>query len=426
MEGFALSDTWTNFHSLYRLTLALGLGLFVGLEREWRGKEAGLRTFGFAALLGAMGGMLGDVYGPLCISLLTVLVVMLNLQSLRANQGTELTTSAALLVIGMCGVFCGKGHTITPAAVGVVTAGLLAWKERLAIFSHNLTAEELRAEILLAILTFAIYPVLPQEAIDPWNLIEPRTAWMTVILVAATGFVNYVLWRLFGEKGLEMTGFFGGLVNSNITVTELSHRAHETDNRFPETIYRAVLLATMAMSLRNAFLLAVLAFTAFIASIVPLLFILVPCAFLVWNSKRTHKNKTTSSPLLSLSSPFSILGALKFGLIFLILQVIGALASEGLGQYGFYAVSIIGGLISSASAVASAAALVSHQKISASAGGTGAVFASVASAAMQALIVYRYAGNRNLAKRIGLQLFVILTLVIACLLIEPEFFAFTF
>jgi len=33
-----------------------GARSFIGLERERRGKEAGLRTFGFIALLGALGG----------------------------------------------------------------------------------------------------------------------------------------------------------------------------------------------------------------------------------------------------------------------------------------------------------------------------------------------------------------------------------
>ena len=47
--------TLLHLPTLIRLALALGIGLFVGLEREWRGKEAGLRTFGFAGLLGGLG-----------------------------------------------------------------------------------------------------------------------------------------------------------------------------------------------------------------------------------------------------------------------------------------------------------------------------------------------------------------------------------
>jgi hypothetical protein len=102
--------------TMSRLLLALAVGLFVGLEREHRGKEAGLRTFGFAALLGSLGGLLGEPYALLCLGFLGVLIAFLNLQALRANQGAELTTSAALLVTGICGVLCGVGHTLTPVA----------------------------------------------------------------------------------------------------------------------------------------------------------------------------------------------------------------------------------------------------------------------------------------------------------------------
>ena len=52
---------WSPGPTLARLALALGLGMLTGIERERRGKEAGLRTFTLGALLGAVGGLLGTV-----------------------------------------------------------------------------------------------------------------------------------------------------------------------------------------------------------------------------------------------------------------------------------------------------------------------------------------------------------------------------
>jgi len=88
---------WPYLQILVRLALSLALGLLIGLEREWRGKEAGLRTFGFICLLGALGGSLGTAYSLVILALVGMLAVLLNVQTLRANQGTELTTSAAML-----------------------------------------------------------------------------------------------------------------------------------------------------------------------------------------------------------------------------------------------------------------------------------------------------------------------------------------
>jgi len=238
-----------------RLALALALGLFVGLERERRGKEAGLRTFGFAALLGGLGGLLGEAYALLALGLLGIMVVFLNWATLRDGQGLELTTSAALLVTGFTGTLAGQGHTFTPVTAAVASAALLAWKERLAGFSLHLTEDEVRSAILLAILAFIIFPVLPQAPLDPWGLVEPRAAWLTVILIAAIGFANYVLLKAYGTRGVELAGFLGGLVNSTVTVTELASRARDAGGRLAGVVYCGVLLSTAAMAVRNAVLL---------------------------------------------------------------------------------------------------------------------------------------------------------------------------
>ena len=164
---------WPYLPALERLALALALGLFVGLERQRRGKEAGVRTFAFASLAGCLGSLLGDPYALAALALVGLLVLILTVHALRANHATELTTSAALIVIGFTGVLCGKGHTFTPTAVGVLTAALLAYKESFTGFSVGLTEAELRSAILLAILACVVYPALPEGVLDTWGLIEP-------------------------------------------------------------------------------------------------------------------------------------------------------------------------------------------------------------------------------------------------------------
>jgi uncharacterized membrane protein (DUF4010 family) len=414
--------------TLARLTLALAVGLFVGLEREWRGKEAGLRTFGFAALLGGLGGLLGTSFALLAIASLLVLLAFLNWQSLKTQGGVELTTSAALLVTGFTGVLCGLGHVTIPAAVAVVTAGLLAWKERLAGFSHKITAEELRSAILLAILAFAVYPILPQHAVDPWGLIEPRAAWVTVILIAAIGFANYLLWKLFGTKGVEITGFLGGLVNSTVTVTELATRVTGPKSALSDVAYRGVLLATAAMALRNAVLLGLLSYKALVQSVVPLVLILLTSIGLaLWPSRASAKEEANEeaghevdAPALPLTSPFALSSALKYGLLFLAMQVVGGIAQKGLGRFGFFAVSAIGGLVSSASSVASAAALAANHTIGPTTAGIGAIIASLASAVINFVLVARLTPERRLIMRVGRALSLVIALGLVGAFIQAQ------
>lgn len=412
MNPLAPTHIWVPFESLGRLLLALLLGLFVGLEREWRGKDAGLRTFGLVSLLGAMGSMLGPGYALVSLGLVGVLVGFLNLQSMRAEKGTELTTSAALLVTALSGSLCGLGHTFTPTAVAVVTTGLLSYKERLADFGHSLTAEELRSAVLLGILTFAIYPVLPARPVDPWGLIAPRSAWMTVILIAGIGFANYVLWKLFGSRGIEFAGFLGGLVNSTVTVTELASRVGEAGGDLGSVAYRGVLLSVAAMSVRNAVLLGIFKPQALAVAGGSLGLMFIASAALALLGRRAPAPSSAEAPF-TLKSPFSLRSALKFGLIFLGLQVLGALALSLFGRFGFYGVSLVGGFVSSASAVASAGMLAAADRVSVSVAGVGAVLASLASVTVNLILVARLSSSRDLVRRLAAATLVLLALGLA-------------
>jgi uncharacterized membrane protein (DUF4010 family) len=393
---------WPYLPTLVRLALALAIGLFVGVERERRGKESGLRTFGFAALLGGIGGLLGDNYALLSLILLGVLIVFLNIQTLRSNQGTELTTSAALLVTGFAGVLCGQGHTLTPAAIAVIATALLALKQPLAGFSIGLSEIELRSAILLAILAIVIYPALPAGTVDPWGIIDLRTAWVTVILIAGIGFVNYVLWKIYGSHGVELTGFLGGLINSSVAVSELALRVRETDGQLGDVAYRGMLLAVAAMIVRNAILLAILAPRALVsAALAFALMLSVAAGLAFWHWRRAPEANGSDMPALRLKSPFSLQSAIKFGLLLLLIQLASVLAQHLAGPTGVFAISFFGGLFSSASAVASNANLSAQGTISTAVAGTGAVIASLTSVAINLPLVLS-GQNKRLTQRLML------------------------
>ena len=301
------TSLWPFLPTFQRLALALAIGLFAGLEREHRGKEAGLRTFAFIALIGCVGALLGESFALLSVGLTGVLIVLLNVQTMRAGEGIELTTSAALVLIALAGILAGEGQTLTPTVLAVITAALLAWKQPLHKFSLGLTDSELRSAILLAILAFVVYPVLPRGFADRWELLDLRAAWIIVMLIAGIGFVNYILLKMYGPKGVALTGFLGGIVNSTVTVTEMATRDRDSGDALTGVAYAGILLAIVASILRNAVLLVLLAPAALVSGMLAFtLMIGAGVVLLVLHyrsvraSEATARSRSCSPPLKAL------------------------------------------------------------------------------------------------------------------------------
>ena len=159
------------------------------------------------------------------------------------------------------------------------------------------------------------------------------------------------------------------------------------------------------MLIRNAVLLGLIAPAALLAGAVPLGLMLAGTLGVALVGQRGDKSTAKDgSGAREMASPFSLALALKYGLIFLALQVGGTLAQRSLGEAGFYAVSIAGGLVSSASAVASAGNLASTGTLSPSVAAIGALLASVTSALINLPIVARVAGDRALTRRVAVVL----------------------
>jgi len=402
--------SWPYLAILERLALALALGLFTGFERERRGKEAGLRTFGFAALLGGVGGLLGTPFALLGLSFVCLLVILLNLQSLLASGSVELTTSVALLVTGFVGVLAGLGHTLTPTALAIVTAGLLASKRRLVWLTDVLTEEEVRAGILLAVLAFVVYPALPPGKVDPWHLIDAQEAWVTVILIAAIGVVNYALLKLLGQRGMLLAGFLGALANSKVAIAEIARSSHELKGVLSRVTYITLNFTTAAVVIRNTGLLLVLAPEAAVATAASsglmLLASLAPGLRLL---KPSDDGGPSDRPI-PLSSPLSLISVLRFGLLFLALQVAGALAQRQFGSGGFFIVCVLGGFVSSASAVASAATLNRAHTITTAVAGTGVLLTTAVSILVNLILYSRVARDWPMTKRYGAMTAIVIVL----------------
>jgi uncharacterized membrane protein (DUF4010 family) len=58
--------------------------------------------------------------------------------------------------------------------IGALALILLALKPQLRAFAGGLTQQEVRSTLLLGLLGFVIWPLLPDRFVDPWQLLQPR------------------------------------------------------------------------------------------------------------------------------------------------------------------------------------------------------------------------------------------------------------
>jgi uncharacterized membrane protein (DUF4010 family) len=386
-----------------KLSAALGIGLLVGFEREWSNKDVGVRTFALVSLLGMVALLISPYLAIAALLPISILVAVVNIRSMLVDRSLEITTSVALVVIYVLGALVGSGHLFTPVASAILMTLLLAWKTEFQRFAGGLKPEEIRSAVLLGLIGFVIYPILPDRFLDRWQLVNPREAWITVIVVAGIGFLNYVLLRLYSTRGLYWSAVLGGLVNSTAAIIELSRSLIASG--LSRMAVLVSLLTVEAMFVRNLALLSIFAHPALVTAVGPLVAMSAVAALILWRSRSDPADPAAS---ITLSSPLSIGHVLQFGTFFLMIEIAGNIASRVFGSWGFLTVSAIGGLFSSASAAVAAANLATRGAVSSDSAGVAVVLASMASAVVNIPLVARQAKDHSISTRLavltGLQL----------------------
>lgn len=343
-----------------RLVVAAALGLFLGLEREWSEKAAGIRTLSLVALLGAVFVSLGDTglfaVGGLAIAVLGAVLALRGL--VDGSEGLSLTTAATMLVAYGAGALVGVGRLLEGVTVAVVSSLVLVLRRELHGLADALTRQEVRAASEFAVLAFVAYPLLPPGAqtVDLAGQsvsIEPRVVWAMVVFVAGIGIANYTLVRLYGGRGIAVTGFLGGLASSTAVVgSTLDHVRR--DPAAADYGLAAVLLANAAMALRNLVIAVGFTLSAgpLVGTVPPLGAVIVGSVLVAWWSA-----DWTERVDLELDSPFALRYALGFGGLFLAVVVAGGLAQATFGSTGLLVTAAVAGLVSSAGATTSAVLL---------------------------------------------------------------------
>ncbi len=339
---------------LYRLALALGIGILIGVQREAVYDEpegklfAGARTFPLMSLAGYVMAAVGSEAGSALpfIGGLLVLGVLLAL-AYRADVvigKPGMTTEMSALVTYGTGGLCYWGPLPLAAALGVTVTAMLSLKHEFRSLTHAVTREDIYAIVKFAVISVVILPLLPNQTFGPvpLDVLNPYKIWLMVVFISGISFLAYVLIKIVGtRRGIGLTGLLGGVASSTAVTLSFAQRSKETEG-LSRPFALAILVAWAVMFLRVLAITFALAPDLARGLVVPMVAAagvgLLYCGYLYFIQRSTEKDT------FEFSNPFELGPALRFGLIYAVVLVVSRAAEVSFGSVGVYVSSFVSGL----------------------------------------------------------------------------------
>lgn len=336
---------------LFSLIVALGIGLIVGMQREFEsvsGKEhfAGMRGFAIMSILGCVITFLAE---ELNINIILVVAPAIFLfisvfhYSKIQKENFGIVTELSLALVFFLGVLSGLHYIREAVAVAVIASALLTLKSKFRETLSRITQDELFAFIKFIILSFLILPILPDKNYGPGAIINPQSIGFIIVVVSSLSFIGYFIIKFFGaEKGILFTAFFGGTFSSTAVTWVFSVRSEENESFSIQ--YAIGIIIACAVMLTRVLVVAALFNTAVFT------WLLIPCGLMVLSSsafayflKRKCKLPATSEPI-QLGNPLDISNALLFGIQYVVITLFVYFAKIYLGTKGLLITGFISGL----------------------------------------------------------------------------------
>jgi uncharacterized membrane protein (DUF4010 family) len=355
--------TAANTDHLIAGAMGLALGLLVGIQRGWAKREreegsrfAGVRTFALIGLSGSIGGVLyGNAPGA-AITLLAgtcALVIIGYARTADVLDRISGTSAIAALLTLASGFLAGRGEPLLGTSIAVVMVLLLAMRTQLHGWVERLSEKEVLGIARFAVIALVILPLLPDEALGPYDAWNPRKLWLVVVLVSGFSFAGYFAARVFGPtRGIIATAAAGSLVSSTAVTASLANKMKE-GSEATMILAAGISVASSVMFLRALALVGLLAPTA-LPELARLLApgLLVSLAITVWYLRRAvREDSGKAGHEVEMRNPFDIGPALLLTALVMALTVAAQWVLERYGDRGVAVVLAISGTVDVDSAI---------------------------------------------------------------------------
>lgn len=359
-----------NLEIIVKIIYALGIGVLIGLERSLipavkeppkesetvKSNQAelpdallGVRTFAILSLGGFSAALIGTASPTAAAVIVVGLVILVIAMYFHiGNKDPGITTEIAAVTCCGLGMLC-YSYPNAAGAIALIITVLLASKRFMATTIKRLKWVELTDTLKLLVIIIIVLPLLPNRALDPYGAFNPYKVIFLVILISGISFVGYFLTKFLGpERGLGLTGLFGGLASSTALTAAMANQAKQAPGLTNACAFAAV-IANATMFCRVLVVVAILdrnLMTQLARSIGAMILVALASVAVLWlrSKKDQPDQKRGSSSELSLKNPFSIGPALKFAAFFVGVLFVAKISKIYLGDQGIYLASLVSGL----------------------------------------------------------------------------------
>jgi len=398
-----------------RLAIAVLLGALIGMQREQaQSRLGGVRTFPLVALLGVLAGFLsGPSPWPVAAGLLAVAAVAFGA---RKAGDDGVTSEAALLATYLIGAYAADGSLAVAGIAGAAVAVLLQFKPELHGAVDKLGEDDMRAIMRFSVIAMIILPILPNHAYGPHGTLNPREAWLMVVLVVGLNLSGYIAYKFVGKRGgMLAAGLLGGLISSTATAFGWSRHAAKEPSSAPMAA-GIVALACAVVFARIMGELGVVAPAALARGALPIgLAGLAAALFSAAVFRRSAKEGRGGG--VEPKNPVGLPAAVGFGAGYAVIGLLMSLGHERMAG-SEWLIAAVSGLTDVDAVTLSTARLVRNGALEADMAWRLALIAASSNTAFKAALV-AVVSRRTLAARVGLPLAALACLSCAIAVLWP-------
>jgi uncharacterized membrane protein (DUF4010 family) len=328
--------------------LSLGLGLLVGLQREWvQSPVAGIRTFALLSIFGALCGLLGMLFGGWVIAASMIgfvsIVIVGHLGEMQnKDPDTGLTTEMAMLVMFTLGIITVHGERLIAIIIAGSVMVLLHSKNTLHGMVRRIGEDDLREIARLVLAALVILPALPNRDMGYLGVLNPFSIWLMVVLIIGISLAAYLVGKfLGGSKGTAVTSILGGLISSTATTASLARRSQDK-GAGGISLAAMALIASTIVFVRVLVEVTIAAPAHLMQMLPPLAAMMVWFGLVAFFAYRISGRKGTHH--VPQSPPSEMKSAVVFGLLYAVVLVVVAATRQYFGPSALYLAAGLSGL----------------------------------------------------------------------------------